>query len=69
LGVRFTIAESARKEVLARLLQLNHERHADEVRSGLQEQDVEDKNSAKPRAKPKKPKVKKAPVGQGRFKF
>ena len=34
-GVRFTISESARHEVLARLLKLNHERHAEEVKQGL----------------------------------
>jgi len=36
-GVRFTISERARQEVLARLLALNHERYADEVRRGLHE--------------------------------
>ncbi len=36
-GVRFTISELARQEVLARLLALNHERYADEVRLGLHE--------------------------------
>lgn len=30
-GVRFTISESARREVLDRLLELNHQRHAEEV--------------------------------------
>lgn len=44
-GLRFTISESARREVLARLLKLNHERYADEVKKGLHEK--------------KKPKVKK----------
>ncbi len=34
-SVRFTISESARREVLARLLQLNHERYAEEVKAGL----------------------------------
>src|SRR5206468_12743585 len=34
-GVRFTISESARREVLARLLKLNHERYAEEVKQGL----------------------------------
>lgn len=34
-GVRFTISERARQEVLARLLRLNHERYQDEVRRGL----------------------------------
>ena len=34
-GVRFTIAELARRDVLARLLRLNHERYAEEVKQGL----------------------------------
>ena len=34
-GIRFTISESARREVLARLLKLNHERYAEEVTQGL----------------------------------
>lgn len=34
-GVRFTIREPARREVLQRLLKLNHERYAEEVKQGL----------------------------------
>jgi hypothetical protein len=34
-GVRFTISESARREVLDRLLRLNHERYDEEVAQGL----------------------------------
>ncbi|MBO0350320.1 hypothetical protein J0895_14635, partial [Phormidium pseudopriestleyi FRX01] len=34
-GLRFTISEDARGEVLDRLLQLNHERYAEEVAAGL----------------------------------
>lgn len=34
-GVRFTISEPARREVLDRLLALNHERYEEEVRQGL----------------------------------
>jgi hypothetical protein len=34
-GTRFTITEPARREVLARLLKLNHERYAEEVEQGL----------------------------------
>ncbi len=34
-GVRYTIGLAARTEVLDRLLELNHERYADEVRRGL----------------------------------
>lgn len=35
LGRRFTIGPEARQEILDRLLELNHERYADEVRRGL----------------------------------
>jgi hypothetical protein len=34
-GTRFTLAPAPRQEVLDRLLELNHERYADEVRQGL----------------------------------
>ncbi len=34
-GVRFTISEPARREVLQRMLKLNHERYAEEVQQGL----------------------------------
>ena len=36
-GVRFTIDEAARREVLGRLLELNHQRYAEEVAAGLHE--------------------------------
>jgi hypothetical protein len=36
-GTRFTLSEAARREVLARLLRLNHERYEEEVRAGLHE--------------------------------
>src|SRR5260370_13436025 len=36
-GVRYTISEPARREVLARLLKLNHDRYAQEVKQGLHE--------------------------------
>jgi len=36
-GQRFTISESARREVLGRLLALNHERYEQEVEAGLHE--------------------------------
>lgn len=36
-GVRYTIHEAARREVLSRLLALNHERYAEEVKAGLHE--------------------------------
>ena len=34
-GIRFTISEVARREVLQRLLKLNHERYEEEVAQGL----------------------------------
>ncbi|MBX7224328.1 MAG: restriction endonuclease, partial [Blastocatellia bacterium] len=36
-GMRYTISETARREVLDRLLELNHERYAQEVAQGLHE--------------------------------
>ncbi|MFO7681052.1 MAG: hypothetical protein R6X34_13470 [Chloroflexota bacterium] len=33
-GIRYTISEPARREVLTRLLQLNHQRHAEEQEHG-----------------------------------
>jgi hypothetical protein len=36
-GLRYTISEAARREVLGRLLKLNHERYAEEVAKGLHE--------------------------------
>ncbi|MGH8500004.1 MAG: hypothetical protein ACRERV_14540, partial [Methylococcales bacterium] len=36
-GVRYTISEAARVEVLDRLLALNHHRYAEEVAAGLHE--------------------------------
>ncbi|MGB8347296.1 MAG: type IIL restriction-modification enzyme MmeI, partial [Ktedonobacteraceae bacterium] len=36
-GLRYTISEEARREVLGRLLKLNHERYAEEVAQGLHE--------------------------------
>ena len=36
-NIRFTISESARKEILKRLLQLNHELYDKEVEQGLHE--------------------------------
>src|SRR5438093_12566253 len=48
-GTRYTISEAARREVLARLLKLNHERYAEEVAKGLH-----DKKKAKGANKKKK---------------
>ena len=60
--VRYTIHPEARKEVLKRLLQLNHERYAEEVEQGLH-----DKKGGKKDTKKKKSKLsKKEPVDDGR---
>src|SRR5262249_34943408 len=42
-GPRYTISETARREVLARLLKLNHERYAKEVAKGLHEKKAKGK--------------------------
>jgi hypothetical protein len=36
-GLRYTISAPARREILARLLELNHQRYAEEVAAGLHE--------------------------------
>jgi hypothetical protein len=54
-GVRFTISEAARREVLQRLLELNHERYAEEVKQGLHS-----KKKATKKAAPKKKPVSKS---------
>ncbi len=35
-GIRFTVSPAARQEILDRLLELNHQRHAEEVAAGFQ---------------------------------
>lgn len=52
-GVRFTISEAARREVLQRLLKLNHDRYDAEVREGKHD---------KKKGAAKKPKSEKAPA-------
>ena len=52
-GVRFTISEPARRQVLQRLLKLNHERYAEEVKQGLHDKK---KSKAKKTDTLKKPK-------------
>jgi hypothetical protein len=60
-GIRFTISEAARREVLQRLLKLNHERYAEEEKQGLHgKKKTVTKKAAKP-AKKSTPKKKKAP--------
>jgi hypothetical protein len=60
-GIRFTISEQARREVLQRLLKLNHERYAEEEKQGLH---GKKKTATKKASKPTKkstPKTRKAP--------
>jgi hypothetical protein len=51
-GLRHTISEPARREVLARLLRLNHERYAEEVRQGLHEKKKPKSTKNTPRQPP-----------------
>jgi hypothetical protein len=50
-GLRYTISEAARLEVLARLLKLNHERYAEEVKQGLHEKKAKGAAVAKQKLK------------------
>jgi hypothetical protein len=53
-GIRYTISEPARREVLQRLLKLNHERYAEEVKQGLHDKKKmtpKKKTSVKPTTK------------------
>jgi hypothetical protein len=52
-GIRFTISEEARREVLQRLLKLNHERYEEEVAQGLH--DKKKKKTSTPRKKKTSP--------------
>jgi hypothetical protein len=61
-GERFTISEAARREVLQRLLKLNHDRYAEEVKQGLHDK----KGKAKKTDTPKRRK-KSAANGPGLF--
>lgn len=49
-GIRYTLSEPARREVLDRLLALNHQRHAEELAAGLHEKKRKAKKSATPGA-------------------
>jgi hypothetical protein len=59
-GVRYTISEAARREVLGRLLELNHQRYAEEVAAGGQETKgkVKAQVKAKVKAEDEAPKAK-----------
>jgi len=52
-GIRFTTSEEARREVLKRLLKLNHERYEEEVAQGLH--DKKKKKTSTPRKKKTSP--------------
>lgn len=60
-GVRFTISPEARKEVLRRLLKLNHERYAEEVAAGLHDKQGK-KATATPGSTPKRGRKPKNPT-------
>lgn len=49
-GIRYTLSESARREVLDRLLALNHQRYAEELAAGLHEKKSKAKKPATKRA-------------------
>ncbi len=71
-GLRYTISEPARVEVLDRLLELNHERYAQEVKEGLHPKAAGSKPKAKKKASTKKRAPKKKPaakVKQDGFEF
>ncbi len=50
-GTRYTISEPARREVLQRLLKLNHERYAEEVAQGLHDKKKPTTKKATPKKK------------------
>ncbi|KAM3095569.1 Eco57I restriction-modification methylase domain-containing protein [Phormidesmis sp. 146-35] len=54
-GIRFTISETARREVLDRLLQLNHDRYAEEVAQGLHDKKGKSKKTKGKTSAAKKP--------------
>ena len=47
-GIRYTISETARREVLDRLLQLNHQRYAEEFEAGLHDKGKKKATKKKP---------------------
>lgn len=57
-GIRYTISEAARREVLTRLLQLNYQRYAEEVKLGLHEKKRRSKGAGGQGRKKKPPKKK-----------
>jgi len=63
-GVRFTVSEDARRELLQRLLKLNHERYEEEVIQGLHDKK---KKRAKKKSTPRKRTKKKVSSGPSLF--
>ena len=51
-GIRYTIQEEARREVLTRLLELNHQRYAEEEKAGLHAKPGKGKKSKQDRSTP-----------------
>ena len=56
-GIRFTISETARREVLDRLLELNHQRYAEEVAQGLHDKKGKGKKAKGKSTQKQKPKA------------
>jgi hypothetical protein len=63
--LRYTISEAARREVLARLLALNHQRYEEEVKVGLHEKGGKSKEGRK-KTSDKKQESKKAKGRKGK---
>ena len=63
-GTRYTLSPPARREVLDRLLEHNHQRYAEEVAQGLHDKKNKKKAAKKKAAKKKSTARKAAPDGQ-----
>lgn len=69
-GIRFTVSPQARAQILDRLLELNHQRYAEEVKQGLHPDaptgaaKAPKKSAPKPKAKAATPRKKRGPEGQ-----
>lgn len=64
-GLRFTISEAARREVLDRLLELNHQRYAEEVAQGLHDKKKKKGKKQKTKTKKTAPETQSEEVKQG----
>jgi hypothetical protein len=63
-GLRFTISEAARREILDRLLLLNHQRYQQEVEAGLHNKKKKPKKTSSKRKKQVKTEIEKPPGDQ-----